>query len=258
MNENIRVVIGTGIGGQRNIMEAIKNEGFQVKSAGNRQWPRDHYVYHNGSYVKRGSANPYNWNPFGEGGNVRTGEDFLLVSDRAYIGDEVKKQLGEKIDYIRLKRVLEKEGEKHFPGTRIRVAPTGYFHGGKGHEHIDMFTLLLPKNKILVLDTYFGKGAGRAKEYDAITEAEDLKLIRYNGSQDRVWYPLNSLVLSKNNSDIVFIDSKAISLMKLLEQEGIKAVGIDMPQHEYPAGKINCQTNTYNSRDNIEELLEEF
>ena len=259
MEKQIEVIVGTGIGGQKNIMEAVRNEGFQVRSAGNgRQWPRDHYVCHNGTYVRRGENMGPNWNPFGEGGNIRLGEDFLLVSDRVYVSDKMRSQLGEQVDYEKVKQVISQEGARQFPNTRIHVAPTGYFHGGKGHEHIDMYTLLLPKKKVLILDTHFGKGAGRATEYDEIAKEEQLRLIKYDGSQDGVWYPLNSLVLEKGSSDIVFADSKAVSLMRLLEQEGVKSVGIDMPQHEYSAGKINCQTNTYNSCDNIEEFLEEF
>ncbi len=259
MVNQIETIVGTGIGGQRNIIEAIKNEGFRVKSAGNgRQWPREHYVCYNGKYIRRGENSGPNWNPFGEGGNLRFGDEFLLVSDRVYDSDNMRRQLGEQIDYEKVKQLIIQEGEKQFPRTRIHVAPTGYFHKGKGHEHIDMFTLLLPKNRVLILDTHFGKCAGKAKEYDEIAEAEQLKLIRYDGSQDGVWYPLNSLVLPDGNSDIVFTDSKALSLIKLLEQEGIKSIGVDMPQHTYPAGKINCQTNIYNFGDNVEEYLEEF
>lgn len=259
MEKQIEVIVGTGIGGQRNIMEAIRSEGFQVRSAGNgRQWPRDHYVYFNGKYVKSGSPGFIDGNAFGEGGNILTGEGFLLVSDMAHIKEKIAKSLPNKPNYEQIKEAIEAEGKVCHPDTRIHVAPTGYFHGGKGHSHIDMFSLLLPNRKALVIDTHFGKGAARAKEYDTIAEAERLRLIKYDGSQDGVWYPLNSLVLQKGSSDIVFVDSKAVSLMRLLEQEGVKSIGIDMPQHEYPAGKINCQTNTYNSGDNIEGLLEEF
>jgi hypothetical protein len=267
MINQIKVLVGTGIGGQREIMESLRNEGFQVKSAKNRQWSRDHYVFHNGIYVKRGEATPEG-NPFGEGGNIRLREGFFLVSDRVYnVSNVIKAELGElrererereRTDYQKIKQTIAKEGERHFPSTRIHVAPTGYFHGGKGHEHIDMYTLLLPKSKTLIIDTHFGKCAGGAQEYDEIAEAEQLKLIKYDGSQDRVWYPLNSLVLSRGNSDVVFVDTKAISLIKLLEHEGIKSVEVEMPQQTYPAGKINCQTNTCKQEENIEGLLEEF
>jgi hypothetical protein len=95
MINQIKVLVGTGIGGQREIMESLRNEGFQVKSAKNRQWSRDHYVFHNGIYVKRGEATPEG-NPFGEGGNIRLREGFFLVSDRVYnVSNVIKAELGE-------------------------------------------------------------------------------------------------------------------------------------------------------------------
>ena len=54
----------------------------------------------------------------------------------------------------------------------------------------------------------------------------------------------------------MFVDDKAESLIKLLEEKGAKPVGVEMPQHEYPAGKINCMANTYNPEEiTMEDLL---
>ena len=111
-----------------------------------------------------------------------------------------------------------------------------------------------------MVDAHFNHHAASGTEVDEIAEAEGLKLIRYDGFQDGVWFPLNSLVLPKGETDVVFVDDKALSLWKLLEQEGVEVVGVQMPQHEYPAGKIHCQTNTYCKSDGVtpDDLLEEF
>ena len=260
MKDELSVLVGTGIGGQREIISALSDAGFNTQSTGGRMWPRNHYVHLMDRYVKNGSVMSIDGNPFGDGGHVLTGNDFLLVSDMAYLREDISKNLSNRSTYEQIKEAIVSEGKKYHPNARIHVAPTGYFHNGKGHDHIDMFCLLLPKQKLLLLDTHYGKGAGNAKEYDTIAKAEGLRLIRYNGSQDGVWFPLNSLVLpTEDEKEVVFVDSKAKSLIKLLINEGLKPIEVEMPQHSYPAGKIGCQTNTYNSKDKslvFDKLLE--
>ena len=79
----------------------------------------------------------------------------------------------------------------------------------------------------------------------------------YDGSQDGVWYPLNSLVLSpnKNPTDCVVLDQEAKSLIKILKDEGAQVIEADMPQGSYPDGKINCQTNIHYLKDNPDEFM---
>jgi len=255
MDKEIGVIVGTGLSGQKNIAAALENEGISVESSG-QMWPRDNYVYFKDRYVKNGSLGSMNGNAFGEGGKVLTGDDFLLIADSAFIHDQITDRLSEKPTHEERLQAIVEEGKVQHPDARIYVAPTGYFHGGKGDAHIDMFSLLLPKRKILLLDTHYGKAAGKAGEYDEIAEAESLELIRYDGSQDGVWYPLNSLVLSQNGNDVVIVDDNAKSLIKLLQNEGVKSIGVEIPQNTYPAGKIRCQTNTFNIADDPNTLLE--
>lgn len=254
MDENSRIVVGTGIGGQKSIVNALRENGFEVKSIP-QMWLRDHYVHFGDKYVISGSPGFIDGNAYGEGGNILTGNDFLLVTDMAYLHEPMNDRLSKDSTHGQILDVIAQEGKVHYPSARIHIAPSGYFHGGKGHSHIDMFSLLLPKQRILLLDTHYGKGAGRAEEYDTIAEAEGLKLIRYNGSQDGVWYPLNSLVLSSTHSDVAVVDDKAVSLVRLLQSEGVQTISVEMPQHSYPAGKIRCQTNIYNPNDNPEDLM---
>ena len=65
-------------------------------------------------------------------------------------------------------------------------------------------------------DEYSGETKEEFYEGDEIplTEVksleEGLELIRYDGWQDKVWNPLNALVLpGEDNQDIVFVDSKS-------------------------------------------------
>lgn len=254
MENDVGILVGTGIGGQKNIVEALRSSGFPVSTTG-KMWPRDYYVYSNGKYIRSGSPGAIDGNAFGEGGNILTGKDFLLVSDMACLHEHISEKLQDKPTYRQIMEAITSEGEKNNLGVRIHVAPTGYFHGGKGHSHIDMFTLLLPKRRLLLLDTHYGKGAGSAREYDAIAEEEGLRLIRYDGLQDSVWYPLNALVLPTDKGETVVVDNKSKSLVSLLQGEGVESIPVEMPQHSYPAGKIRCQTNTYNLKDNVVDYL---
>ena len=46
-------------------------------------------------------------------------------------------------------------------------------------------------------------------------------------------------------------------LIMILEKEGIERILVDMPQRNYPAGKINCQTNVFLLKDKnkLDKLL---
>lgn len=261
--ENLCVSVGTGIGGQREIMNSLARAGYKVESAVE-QWPRDSWVYFNGKYIERGSMGA-DGNAFGDGGNVRVGKDFVIVSDNAVYYQDITRKLKETFLGVNFDDLMEKhnfvaknynlfsdlvsEYGKEFFESRVYVAPTGYYQGKMGQTHIDLFTLLLPKSKILIFDKFFGNDANLKNHYNLISEKEGLKFIEYDGSKDGVWFPLNSLVLPKNGNDVVVIDSASASLNKILNKKGIETLCVDMPQIKYPAGKINCQTNTYNIRD---------
>lgn len=261
--ENICVSVGTGIGGQKEIMNSLAKAGYNVES-GVEQWPRDTWVYFNGKYVERGSIG-VDGNFFGDGGNVHVGKDFVIVSDNAVYYQDITRKLKETFPGINFDNLIEKHNfvaknyslfsdlisdyGKQFFESRIHIAPTGYYQGKLGNTHIDLFTLLLPKSKILIFDKYFGKDANLNHDYNKIAEKENLQFIEYSGDKDGVWFPLNSLVVPRNGKDTLVIDSASVSLNKLLNKKGIDAICVNMPQIKYPAGKINCQTNIYNIKD---------
>lgn len=248
------VIVGTGSGGQKNIVEALSDAGLSVCTT-DMMWPRDHYVSFQGNYLVSGSPGSITGNPYGEGGKIITGENSVLVSDMAHVHVDVSKRISRPLTKENAYQVVKEEGEKYFSGAQVHVAPSGYFHNGKGHSHIDMFTLLLPKRKVFFLDTHFAKGAGTAREYDEIAEQEGWKLIRYDGKQDDVWYPLNAFTCTREDTDIALIDKKAKSLATLLMDKGVKVLETEMPQHQHPMGKIRCQTNTYKKGFNVDGLL---
>jgi len=254
--KNLGIAVGYGfdfkLGGQEKICSALKNRGYSVKKV-NEAWPRDKYVFFKDKYVLAGEEGAFG-NVFGEGGNIQTGKGFVLVSDNAFYFNNIKS----KVDFDKLKRdksyynsakeIIIKEGKKSY-NARIHVAPTGDFQGNVAQGHIDLFTLLLPNKKILIFDKHFGKSANLDRDYNAIAEKECLEFIEYDGSKDGVWYPLNSLILPNEESEVIVMDSKAKFLQKLLNKKGVETILVDMPQRNYPAGKINCQTNIFSLKD---------
>jgi len=267
MEKEIGVVVGTGKGdhAQEELIEAITDEGFSVLKT-DHWWPRDSYVFFAGNYVRlRDLESSEEWNCFGEGGYFQIGDDFLIISDRVYEDSGLRKQKGisrkqaRKLPYGVVVEAIEQECQKHHPNGRIHVAPSGEYHGGVGigHKHIDMFTLLLPKSKVLIVDTHFGGNAALAYQYDIMAESEGLKLIRYDGSKNKVQYPLNTLVLPKKGNDLVFIDQEAVSLADILSKEGIRNIGVKIPFRKYETGKIHCQTNVFH-REDVDNVREWF
>jgi hypothetical protein len=258
--KNIGVVVGYGHdysknstkNSQEKIAEALESKGYNVKRV-DEQWPRDSYVNFQGNYVLRGPEG-VSGNVFGEGGNVQRGDGFLLVSDNAYLFNQIKDNVNIQ-DYLTSEKKVIEEGKKYH-NSRIHVAPTGIdFSKNKpdfsrmGHGHIDMFTLVLPKSKLLFYDTHFGKGANDTKKYNEIAEREGLELIEFDGKKDNVWYPLNAAVIPSKEGETVLMDRHANSLIWELYDRGVKPILVDMPQVDSPAGKINCQTNTYQLKD---------
>jgi len=203
------ILVGSGFdleyGGQKEIASALKSRGYFVKEV-DEPWPRNEYVYFNGKYFfeKNGDLR----NVFGNGGMIQKGEDFLLVSDAAIFYDnfslEIRKEkiISNKEDYEKEKGIIVKKGEKEF-GTRVHIVPSGQANGD-----IDMYTLLLPKNKILFFDNYFGRNSGKSY-YNEIAEKEGFKFFELDGKESGTWYPLNSLVLPKGNQDLVVLDKNA-------------------------------------------------
>ncbi|MGY4883951.1 MAG: hypothetical protein ACP5NZ_00025 [Nanobdellota archaeon] len=262
--KNLGVLVGKGfdfrLGGQEKIASKLKSSGYQVKLVDD-PWPRNSYVFFNGKYVLEDEQGKDN--VFGNGGMVLKGNGFLLVSDAAFLYNNFKSKVDEnrlKNDreyYEESKNLIKKEGKKVF-NSRVHVAPTGnFFNGNSSSGDIDMFSLVLPNNKILIFDTFFGKDANKHKHYNKIAEEEGLEFIEYDGKKDNVWYPLNCLVIPYANGDEVFLDSNSKSLINILNKKGVKSIGIDMPQREHAAGKIHCQTNVFdvNSKGKINNFI---
>jgi len=265
MTEKLAVLIGGGQGGARSLRAAIEKEGFPAQFV-SPQWPRDHYVYADGNYVRRGYWKNGLENHFGDGGYVHIGDGYVLcgtgLSDivpetQAFAGDMISWLSPEK--HHAAKTALIAECQKHYPASKVHVIPSGMANG-RGHNHLDMSVMLLPTNRLLIVDTHYGILASRGNEVDAVANQEELKCIRYDGSQDGVWYPLNVLAFPSEKGDIVFIDSQSKSLARLLEKEGVKCIPVEIPQHTYPAGKIHCMTNVLPVKDLVRknDLLAPF
>lgn len=249
------ILVGKGFdperGGQKDIASALRSRGHFVREI-DYDWPRNEYVYFNGKYFFERNNEFESFlkgNVFGNGGMVQTGDDFLIVSDAAFKYDSFKNKVDAKMlekdkeYYEESKKLISESGEKKY-GSRVHVAPTWEANGD-----IDMYTLLLPKSKILFYDKSFGNGANKDNGYNILAEKENLKFVELDGKKSEAWYPLNSLVLSRGENDLIVLDKNSKSLIKVLDREGIDFIPVDFPQRQYPAGKINCQTNVFKKED---------
>lgn len=234
------IIVGKGQGGQEELSKAINELGYETfLTGGNKNptsfWPRDCFVNYDGTYLTSHDDEDH---PLGEGGNVRIGNGFALVSSEG-----ISIFSGYESNRIRQQQILDGLGEEYIPNTRLYVAPNGFERTKVECEHIDLFVLLCPNNKILMVDTNYSPAASD-RDYDLIAEKEGLKLIRYDGSND-VMFPLNGCVIPRS-IDTVLLDSKSTRLISMLKDEGVNAVGMPMPQlGSNTAGKVNCQTNLF-------------
>lgn len=137
---------------------------------------------------------------------------------------------------------------------RAYVLPSGYFHGGKMHAHLDMFTLYLPEARLLVVDAFdlqrqnpsslFSVDSAR-RMFESFATEQDISLIWYDSSQDKVWWPLNAAVLpAPEGGELVVLDEACFTLRNLLENYAVPYLGVPCLRINNPGGKINCATNT--------------
>lgn len=258
MRKDLVVIVGEGQGGQDKIIDALTENGIKAQKFAEK-WPRDYYVYFNGKYfMHKTEPTP---DEFDVGGMIRTGKDFLLVSEGLIYGciDIHSSARHNEITTGQANNFIIERGQKYYPDARIYVVPEGSANDG----HIDLFCLLCPNADLLLLDTsYYGQKyfGGHLKPdeysiYEQIAEMEGLKLILYDGSQDDVVLSMNACVLpGENDTDIVVLDKISKGLIRILNNHGVQTIGVSMPyiSENGIAGKINCQTNIYFTNDFIE------
>ena len=236
MLEDLVIIVGKGHCGQEEIVEALSDKGYQTEKTINCIWPRDDYVLHNGVYTKSWNTDG-SYNPLGEGGNLRFGDGFVLFSDYAAW-----------LEFGNSEEALVKLKET-FLGMRPYLVPTGYPEIIPKGEHIDLFTLVCPKQKLLFLDWGI-ENAVRKRVYSEIAEREGLKVIYYD--YEEVALPLNAAILpGENGTDIVLLDRACIPLMRMLRNNGVEVIPVDFPKIKHPNGKLNCQVNHYYKSDDI-------
>jgi hypothetical protein len=214
------------------LAEAISKRGFQVEIIEG-CWPRDSYVFHNGHYVSREENQHY-----GEGGLFRLGLDYMLVSEALF----EKRVISEGRARYRL--------NEFFPGTRIHFVPFGPHPeqlDASQHGHIDLSVLLLPQDKLLVVDKAFYVGVrDYKKKFGQVAEAEGLDLHFYDSCARNFWqedYPLNCLVLPTNEGEVVFANQKTPHFVRLLRERGVEVITIPFVESPRHGGSINCATN---------------
>ncbi|MSR86342.1 hypothetical protein EXS74_03020 [Candidatus Woesearchaeota archaeon] len=246
------VVVGTGAGNQYELRKALLDKGYSVLLVKD-SWPRDHYVLSSPlTPHARYKDGEMDW--AAEGGYFRWGRDVVLASDLCLMPDRVSSTS----HYSNIVAVTKAKLEEKYPEKRVYVLPTGYFHSGEMHAHLDMFTLYLPQARLLVVDAFnlrrenpsslFHVDVAR-KIFEELAVQEDLSLVWYDSLKDRVWWPLNSAVLPcEQGGELVVLDEACFQLRSLLDDYAVPYLGVPCIRVSNPGGKINCATNTLSRR----------
>lgn len=239
MPDNLTVVVGMNydygnrLGQERiNLAAELTKQGYQVEFVEG-LWPRDKYILHQGRYVCTKDEEEY-----GEGGLFRQGLDYLIVSE----GLLRRKEIGEE--------KAREEMAVLFPDSRIYFVPEGAHPELKEttHGHIDLSTLLLPLDKLLIVDkSFYTITQGYKRKFEEIADKEQLDLRFYDpeaGGFMQDIYPLNCLVLPDGRGrEKVFANKNTPPFVKLLRQRGIEVVTIPFRNSTFCGGSINCATN---------------
>jgi len=247
MPHNLTVLVGMydhdspWIRERKVLAEALATYGYSVETI-NECWPRDSYVFHQGQYVSRKE-----WGHFGEGGLYRQGLDYLLVSDAL----------------LRKERISEKDAREImktiFPRSRVHFIPEAshpYHEDVTQHGHIDLSNLLLPLDKLLVVDKSFYSGiSGYRKIFEKIAEEEGLDLQFYDPESCGILqadYPLNCLPLPDGKgAERVFANKETPHFVRMLRDRGIEVIAVPFTSSTKKGGAINCATNIKEKGKNI-------
>ncbi len=235
------------------LADIIEENGYMVERT-SVAWPRDHYVFIDGKYLIRKEIGSC-----GEGGYFHVDKNFVLVSERLKL-NENKPDLKKTFSAV----------EKYYPDKRIHIIPTGYDHertipfvkDPNFEDHIDLTCLLIPSKKLLIVDQNFYDGIAFEfikRIFTNIADIEDLNLEFYKPSNRKLsfeYYPLNCLVLSYKDSEMVFVNKRARSLIKLLKKYDIDVVGVAMDKAPELGGSIRCCTNIKDNTKTLDDLLD--
>ncbi|MBI2673599.1 hypothetical protein HYX19_05020 [Candidatus Woesearchaeota archaeon] len=235
------------------LADKIEEKGYNVERT-SVAWPRDHYVFIGGNYLIRKEIGSC-----GEGGYFHASRNFVLVSERLNL-KENKPDLKKTFSAV----------EKYYPDKRIHIIPTGYDHeriipfvkDPNFEDHIDLTCLLIHSKKLLIVDQSFYDGLSFEfvkRIFTNIAESEDLSLEFYKPSNRKLsfeYYPLNCLVLPYRDSEIVFVNKRAHSLIKLLKKYNLEVVSITMNKAPELGGSIRCCTNIKDNTKTLDDLLD--
>ena len=216
-------------------------------------WPRDHYVFYDGRYVIKKEFKDRARQGCGEGGYFQLAQDFVLVSERV---------LGISEDHECVAYTVGKQ----YPGKRVHVVPVGYQKRrtyDQRLDHIDLSCLLIPSRKLLLADkSLYQSFAAEVKHvepyFQKIAEQESLLFVWYEPEGTaRNLFPLNCLVLPKENDEIVFANKNAPCLTRLLQTYDLAVIEVDVQiAPQMSLGSIRCITNTKDNRKTLVELVD--
>lgn len=264
MNQrDLLILVGYQGRSQLRIVESLKKNNYNALAV-RHMWPRDKFTCTGPGKYAIAKYSEDNSTPH-EGGYYVPGNGFILASDRiaGFDRENTEKSYEKQAVAPVLKHLA-----KHCSHLRGHCFPSGFYHSQKVEEHLDMYAMVLPNKKVLIVDTYNKRlnqpgmvyhDPDSKERIETIAEREELELLWYDSSTEKCWYPMNTLVLpTEKTSDFVILDEKAINLMRILDERGIKFESVPTADIEYPQGKLHCTTNHIylsDAGDNLKEFL---
>ncbi len=245
------VLVGTGMHkpNQRALVSALEHRDiptealehqWYIHSLINYCWPRNAYFFYNGKHIQY-----IDYNMPIQGGQAHAGNDFLIVSDGVY--KKPKTWLSKETNQKELKEYAQRAF-----GARVHIVDCDMGESTRIGGHIDYFSMLLPKRRIFVVDTYTGSRYVGSPSYRNAAEAEGFEYVEFEDRECN--FPLNCLVLPQNGDDVVFYDARARKLGEFFDEKGVDSVAVELP-YDNAHGKIQCCTNIKNADAKTSNLL---
>ncbi|GEM_PF-6470698 len=256
MDNNIVTVVGNGVfttnlfPGQEVLAKAITDRGFNVEKIES-EHPRDAYVHFKDKHLRKKEHGKH-----AEGGMILTGTDYLLVSENAFVASDsfpLEDAIAGRLDREAY-RTWTKQRMEALYQARVHVIESETFLPQGSEGHLDYSLLLLPHAGILIIDDGI---ANKTVTEEAVQEAVRTEKLEVMHHGDPLYpdfgHPVNALVLSDGDKDVVFYDRNAKGLGRSLRYAGVESIPINFPSFSqiYGVPLIHCSTNTYHKSQGI-------
>jgi len=256
-DDGYSIIVSSIFEDKRRLDEILKSNGFNSVTS-RTSWPRDKFVRRGNLYVK-GSVN----RDLATGGKFVFGEDFGFYSssyknnyyllDAGIIPEGWRINRDETAFQSKLEYLLKIDKEfsetlEDLYGCPMYSLVGRYANAQNEGDHIDLTIMVLPKSKVIIIDKLRHQTYGRLERLEEIADKHGHKLIVLDTKKERIYFPLNCLVLEKNDEDFVIANSDTKGILKVLKSLGVNYETVKSNVSPHSGGSIRCRTNEMHSK----------